>query len=102
LGKVEEGVADAEAALKHGPRTHRLVYNASRIYAQAAAAVQTAPGVPATRMERYEARARELLGQALGLLPAGQRPKFWGEVVLQDNALALLRRRPAFAALAPR
>jgi serine/threonine protein kinase/tetratricopeptide (TPR) repeat protein len=85
LGRRAEAVRDAEQALRHGPQSSRLLYNAARIYAQCGAS--------------YEARALELLRLALGLLPADQRAAFWSTYIRSDTALQALRHQPRFLRL---
>ena len=85
LGRHSEAVQDAAEALRHGPTTPRLLYNAARIYAQC-------PGP-------YRERALDLIEQSLGLLPAPQRRAFWSTHIRSDSALATLRRHPSFARL---
>ncbi len=85
LGQYREAVQDAAAALRIGPRSHRLLYNAARIYAQCPSP--------------YPARALELVEQALELLPAAERRPFWTTHILRDPALASLHRHPLFAKL---
>jgi tetratricopeptide (TPR) repeat protein len=77
LGRHREAVKDAEEALRLGPRTPRLLYNAARIYAQC-------PGP-------YRQRALELIQQALSLLPADERQTFWSTHIRTDAALAAIR-----------
>ncbi len=85
LGRHAEAVQDAAEALRRGPTTPRLLYNAARIYAQC-------PGP-------YRERATELIEQSLGLLPALERRAFWSTHIRSDSALASLRRHPSFARL---
>ena len=77
LGLHREAVKDAEEALRLGPRTPRLLYNAARVYAQC-------PGP-------YRQRALELIQQALSLLPAEERQTFWSTHIRTDAALAAIR-----------
>ncbi len=78
LGRHREAIQDAVEALRHGPPSPRLLYNAARIYAQCP--------------DPYRPRALELIEQALSLLPADQRRAFWTKHVRTDAALAALRR----------
>jgi tetratricopeptide (TPR) repeat protein len=94
LGRHAEGAADAEEALRLGPLTPRLAYNAARAFAHAA-------DVPQPRLRaRYQARAVAALRQALTLLPARERSTFWKETVLRDAAFAGLRGSAGFLRLA--
>ncbi len=85
MGRYREAVQDAAEALKHGPTTPRLLYNAARIYAQCPPS--------------YRERALELIEKALQSLPAEERRAFWSTHVRSDAALATLRRHPTFARL---
>src|SRR5579864_2980471 len=85
MGLHRAAIQDAEEALRQGPPSPRLLYNAARIYAQC-------PG-------RGPERALDLIQQALNLLPADQRRAFWSTHIRTDAALAALRRYPSFARL---
>jgi tetratricopeptide (TPR) repeat protein len=103
LGQTREAVADAEEALKHGPATALSVYNAARIYAQAAGRPVSEPRA-VDREARlgawYQERAVELLRKALTLEPGARRAAFWREHVQDDAALNPVRRSVAFQRLA--
>jgi hypothetical protein len=104
LGQVREGVADAEQALGQGPASPRLLYNAGRIYAQAAIvagseARRTGPEAVAL-VTRYQDRAVVLVRWALRRLPAERRGWFWRDSIQVDPALRMLRRRIAAPDLA--
>jgi tetratricopeptide (TPR) repeat protein len=102
LGHYAEGVADAEAALKQGPRTAELSYGAARVFAQAASAVQVNhDGTDRDRRAlelrgRYRRRALDLLSQALRGPPAGGPERSWRERVRNDRAFDAIRREPRF------
>jgi len=85
LGRHREAIEDAVEALRQGPSSPRLLYNAARIQAQC-------PG-PGPK------RALELIQQALCLLPAEERQAFWSTHIRTDSALAALRRYPSFERL---
>ena len=85
LGRHREAMEDAAEAVRQGPPSPRLLYNAARIYAQC-------PG-------SGPQRALELIQQALSLLPADQRRSFWSTHIRPDPALASLRRHPMFVTL---
>jgi tetratricopeptide (TPR) repeat protein len=85
LGRSREAALDAAEALRQGPSSPRLYYNAARIYAQC-------PGP-------YPRRALELLHQAIDLLPAEERRTFWSSHVEQDQAFSALRRHRSFTEL---
>ncbi|TXT22285.1 MAG: protein kinase family protein [Planctomycetota bacterium] len=77
-----EAIEDADEALRLGPRTPRLIYNAARIHAQAGKA--------------GDARVFELISEALALLPEEQRLEFWSAQVRTDAAMAAIRKHPRF------
>jgi serine/threonine protein kinase/tetratricopeptide (TPR) repeat protein len=77
-----EAIADADEALRLGPRTPRLIYNAARIHAQAAGA--------------NDSRVFELISEALALLPVEQRSGFWTVQIRTDAALSAIRKQPRF------
>ncbi len=85
LGRHREAIEDAALALRHGPATSRLYYNAARIYAQCPVS--------------YRDRAIALLRQSLSLLPPQERRAFWTNHARADSALASLRRNPSFTNL---
>ncbi len=85
LGRHAEAIQDAAAALRQGPSSPRLFYNAARIYAQC-------PGP-------YAGQATELIQRALELLPDDQRRVFWSTNIQKDAALAALRHHPSFIRL---
>jgi eukaryotic-like serine/threonine-protein kinase len=85
LGRHREAIQDAAEALRHGPTSPRLLYNAARTYAQCP--------------DPYRERALELIEKALSLLPAEERRAFWSTHVRSDAALATLRRHRSFARL---
>jgi tetratricopeptide (TPR) repeat protein len=85
LGHHREAIQDALEALRHGPLSPRLLYNAARIYAQCP--------------DPYRQRALELIQQALSSLPADQRQAFWSTHIRTDTALASLRRYRLFVKL---
>ena len=82
LGRHREAVEDAGEALRRGPTSPRLLYNAARIYAQC-------PGP-------YRERALKLIEKALSLLPAEDRRAFWSTHIRSDGAMVALRRNPTF------
>jgi serine/threonine protein kinase/Tfp pilus assembly protein PilF len=84
-GRHREALEDAVEALRQGPTSPRLLYNAARIQAQC-------PG-PGPQ------RAVALIQQALGLLPEAERTSFWSTHIRTDSALAALHRYPSFMKL---
>ena len=106
LGQVRESLADAEASLKRDAPAPRTLYNAARVYAQAATrAGLEIPrrGRAASREEKaYRDRARALLGQAVERTPAEDRDRWLREVVGPDPILRGLREgRPVAGGLNP-
>jgi tetratricopeptide (TPR) repeat protein len=89
LGDHRSAVADATTALHQGTPDARLVYNAARIFAQAAQAV--APEVRRRRRDPvaqgYEDRAVELATEAIRLTPPERRTEFWRNQIQGDPAL---------------
>jgi serine/threonine protein kinase/Tfp pilus assembly protein PilF len=105
LGHVPEAVVDAETALRLGPQDPRLVWNAARIYAQAAGQLDADAAKRDRRAvelrSRYEQQAVQLLRQALDLTPAPEQAAFWRDCIGADKAaLHPIRRSAAFARLA--
>ncbi len=103
-GSEADGLRDAEAALRIGPREADLLCNAARVFARAARRSEGDPGRqgPAAWEERgrLEARALELLGEALAAMPADRRVSYWRQRIERDSALASLRNAPAYRQLA--
>jgi hypothetical protein len=97
-------VADAGEAVRLGPRTPRLLYNAARVFALAVGAIDADPGQRgrAGQRLRYDCqeRALSLLGEALAQTPAKERPEFWADYARADPALRAIRPSPGFAQLA--
>lgn len=82
MGRHRDAMEDAERALRQGPQTTRLLFNAARIYAQC----------PGTGPQQ----SLELIRKALDLLPADKRLSFWLTQVRSDAVLSRLRDKPAF------
>jgi len=107
LCRFSAAVADAEAAEKQGPVTDRLLYNLTRIYAQAAAQVEAegrSRRIPlsAERLTFYEEKALQYLGRTMEELPEERRVAFWRDQVQKDPALAGIRRGEGYSRLAQR
>jgi serine/threonine protein kinase/Tfp pilus assembly protein PilF len=79
-----EAIADAEEALRLGPKAPRLLYNAARIYAQS------------ERASDVESKAFELISEALASFPEERRAAFWNSQVRTDAALESIRKHPRF------
>jgi tetratricopeptide (TPR) repeat protein len=105
LGNHQAAVADAEQALRLGPKAFRTLFNAACIYAQAIAGVEAGPRGQSRSQQRlglrYQHRALDLLRQALSLLDDDeQRLKFWRTYIQKNNTLNPIRRSPRFLQLA--
>jgi tetratricopeptide (TPR) repeat protein len=104
MGKLGEALDDVEKGLGLGQPTHLLLYNAGRIYAQAAIVASTEArrkGQDAVVLvNRYQDRAVTLVREALKRLPADRRASFWRDSIQADPALSTLRRRIASPELA--
>jgi eukaryotic-like serine/threonine-protein kinase len=81
-GRYREATRDAAEAIRLGPPSARLLYNAARIYAQS-----PDPGPQ---------RALDLIERAMRSLPPEQRSDFWSKNIRKDPAMAAIRRRSAF------
>jgi tetratricopeptide (TPR) repeat protein len=96
LGRARPAVEAAEVALKAGGAGLRATYSAARVYARAAAEVESSARSSDRRTRetvyQYQERAVELLRRAVDGLPAAERAAFWKETVQPDPAWAGLRR----------
>lgn len=106
LRQLDEAVADAEAAVKQGQATDRLLYNVACIYALAVAQLELEGRAGRDRQPQrlalYQDKALDYLRLALEKVPAQRRETFWREQVQADPTLASLRRAPGFPPLAAR
>jgi tetratricopeptide (TPR) repeat protein len=104
LGHYAPALADADEAVRLGPASARLAYNAARVYALAAESALGDAALgrqkAAETHERCLDAALKLLTQAVEAQPAPRRAAFWSDVVLADAALRPLRRSAGFARLA--
>jgi serine/threonine protein kinase/Tfp pilus assembly protein PilF len=98
-GQYREAARDAEEA-RRGKPSARTLFNAARIYAQAAARAEADPRLTAREgpalHAAYADRAAQLLWLALDATPAPQRDRFRTNYILKDPALNPIRRTPAF------
>ena len=93
-GRINQGLLDAETALRQGAPTALLLWNDAHVYAQLAAA----PGVPnPVARTRYQEQAVELLGKAMALAP--ERKKFWQDKIAADALLDPVRGNAGFQRL---
>jgi tetratricopeptide (TPR) repeat protein len=106
LGDYRPAVSDAEEAVRHGPESPRLFYNAARIYARAADALATDAwrnNRPASDLRAsWRQRAVELLSRALAVQPPEEGARFWQTYIHNDASLNSVRSSPAFRRLADR
>jgi tetratricopeptide (TPR) repeat protein/tRNA A-37 threonylcarbamoyl transferase component Bud32 len=99
LRQLEGALADARSAEKQGPLTDFLLYQLTRIWAQAVpqteAKLRTAkPGEERPTVEQVaqcRQNAFDCLGRALGLMPPQKRAGFFRHQVDVDPALAAIR-----------
>ncbi len=100
--KVREAIADVQASVQASDRDARLIYNAARVYCQAAACLEADPARSHGAWEvagRYRAEALDLISRSLSLMPAPERTGFWTQVVQSDTALEPIRRSRKFVDL---
>jgi serine/threonine protein kinase/tetratricopeptide (TPR) repeat protein len=100
--KIDEAVADARASTQARADDPRLLYNAARVYCQAAAALEAKPVRSKsewTKAGSYRVESIELIARSLDLLPADERSRFWKQVVRADKALEPIRKSKKFLAL---
>jgi len=104
LGLYQDAVTDADASLRLGPTTPRLLTGAARIFAQAAAQVRAAaPWSNRAAMDtadRFQQRALTLLRQAVTSTPEKERVAFWRNFIEPDIAFRDLWRSAEYARLA--
>jgi tetratricopeptide (TPR) repeat protein len=95
LGDYAQAIADADQAVRNGPLSAPLLYNAARVYAQAAGQVEAE-----WRQLAYQARSVSLIAQAMARLPAAERSRFWRERIRGDHALDPILQTAGFQRLA--
>ncbi len=100
--RIHEAVADARASADATAQDPRLLYNAARVYCQAAAALESNPA--RTRSDwaaagRYRFESLAQIARSLGLMPEVERARFWSEVISKDAALKPIRRSKTFLEL---
>ncbi len=103
--KVREAISDARASAEAKPDDPRLLYNAARVYCQAAACLESSPtrshGTWDTAL-RYRVEAQGLITRSLGLMPWDERVQFWKQVVATDPALEPIRKSRRFLEIGAR
>ncbi len=100
--KVREAIDDARASVQVNAPDPRLLYNAARVYSQAAACLEADPARSRGTWEtagRYRAEALTLIARSLSLLPTTERTPFWIQVVRTDSAIEPIRQSKAFLEL---
>jgi len=105
LKQLDGALADAEEAEKQGPVTDRLLYNLTRIHAQAVGLLEveartSRTALTAQRLALSEARALRCLRRTLEEVPQDQRATFWREQVQTDPALAAIRKGAMYSQMA--
>jgi tetratricopeptide (TPR) repeat protein/predicted Ser/Thr protein kinase len=106
LGQLRLAAKDAEESMRHGQSSSRLLFNVARTYA--CIVQHIAPDVVARNQEaaklRTTARDRaiELLGEALELQSADERPRFWRSYVGKEPSFDPLRNTVGFVKLEKR
>jgi tetratricopeptide (TPR) repeat protein len=104
LGQPQAAAEEVEEALRLGPTTPRLAYNAARALALAAdrtsAMAGLAPAKAAELKQRYLEQSLHWLTQAVTAQPVAQRAGFWSEVVQADPAFQGLSRTRGYEQLA--
>jgi serine/threonine protein kinase/predicted Zn-dependent protease len=105
LRKTREAISDAQASLRLNPDDSRQVYNAARVFCQAAACLESSAeknGMTMSTADRYRNEALRLLTRALDLCPEADRSRFWEDYVRKDSSLDLIRRSRSFIDLGAR
>jgi tetratricopeptide (TPR) repeat protein len=110
LRQLDDALEDAEAAVKQGGLTDRLLYNLARLYAQVVGQLEAetrsarpnAAQLAGQRLAFYKQKALDALGQTLEKLPEERRAVFWHSQVQTDPALTAIRRGSLYAELAAR
>jgi tetratricopeptide (TPR) repeat protein/tRNA A-37 threonylcarbamoyl transferase component Bud32 len=102
LGDYRQAAADVEEALRRGPESWQMHYNAARIFAQAFRAVDDAApaGTAVDLRTRYPERAADCLRRVLQGYTDKEGAAFFQEQVLRDRAFVSLKGTPAFSRLA--
>jgi tetratricopeptide (TPR) repeat protein len=103
--KIAEAIDDARESLRLSPDDSRQIYNAARVYCQAAAYLEGTPERSERTLasaDRYRNESIRLLARALELCPEADRTRFWNECVKKDSTLDLIRRSRSFLALGAR
>jgi len=100
--KIPEAIADARASAQAKTKDPRLLYNAARVYCQAAAALEADPARSQREWAgagRYRVESLALIVQSLGLMPEAERARFWTQVIRADAVLEPIRKSRKFLEL---
>jgi hypothetical protein len=100
--KIREAVTDARASTQAKAKDPRLLYNAARVYCQAAATLEVDPARSQSDWAdagRYRVESLALIAQALGLMPEAERTRFWTQVIRSDAVLEPIRKSRKFLEL---
>jgi tetratricopeptide (TPR) repeat protein len=100
--KAREAVEDARASVRASAPDARLLYNAARVYSQAAAVLESDPARSHADWEaagRYRNESLALIERSLSLMPSPERPAFWTKVIRGDATLDPIRRSHGFLEL---
>ncbi len=100
--KAREAIADARASIGAPNPDPRLIYNAARVFCQAAACLEADPGRTPGAWQaagRHRAEALALIARSLSSMPAPERAAFWAQVVRTDAALEPIRTAHPFLEL---
>jgi tetratricopeptide (TPR) repeat protein len=100
LGDYRGAIADAEAALQRKPDAPEMMHNIACIFAQAVARAEANREADhQASVEDFRCRALEAVRQTLNMLQPEERPAFWRDKVLSDEALGPIRADARFKQL---
>jgi serine/threonine protein kinase/tetratricopeptide (TPR) repeat protein len=94
-GRVRDGLADGEKALKLGPKNEQLLLDVACLFSRGAGIVIAGyggPGMVKIDAYQFQDRAVQLLREALEQVPATRRAAFWRENIAAERALDPIRR----------
>jgi tetratricopeptide (TPR) repeat protein/tRNA A-37 threonylcarbamoyl transferase component Bud32 len=100
--RAREAIADARASIRAPNPDPRLIYNAARVFCQAAARLEADPGRTRGEWEsagRHRAEALTLIERAMSSMPAPERAAFWAQIIRTDTALEPIRTSRKFLEL---
>jgi tetratricopeptide (TPR) repeat protein len=97
--KIPQAIEDVRASTQVNAADARLLYNAARVYCQAAASLEADPVRSRAAWEaagRYRVEAQSLITRSLALMPVHERCHFWHQVISTDSTLEPIRRSKKF------